>query len=167
MLNGMGPTVVRTVDELKHIRDYTAIDIFRTNGKLAFSDDATIKFVNHHQGIYRFEPTKRLRDTRTAQQRGKDKIHIARTLDAKSPLQTLYEDTKEIEYYYPIANLTDCMPCHGSDHAVRGVVRIRVSYADMHRKIQAMSLALGFFLSHIFTWHSSLNSTLYQPLNLL
>ncbi|MBI5211926.1 MAG: HAMP domain-containing protein [Nitrospirae bacterium] len=149
MLNGMGPTVVRTVDELKHIRDYTAIDIFRTNGKLAFSDDTTIKFVNRHQGAYRFEPTQRLQDTRTEEQINNDRVSIDRVIHAKSPLRTVHENTKEIEYYYPIKNLTDCMLCHGSDHTVRGVVRIRVSYADMHNKIRAASLILIVFFSGV------------------
>ena len=62
MLSGEAPTLVRTMSELKGIKEFRNIRLFRIVGTYAFSDYSTLDAVNLYQNKKVFQKTPRLVD---------------------------------------------------------------------------------------------------------
>ncbi len=135
MLDGKAPLLVRSMYELGELSDYKSISIYRTNGTLAFSDYSTLNAVNSRQKKIRFEKTPRIEDIRSAAQKEHITRDVTDTIESGSPKQEFYNQARELEYYYPIVNQSECMACHANTFPYRGVINYRLSLAATYRQI--------------------------------
>jgi adenylate cyclase len=151
MLDGKAPLLVKTLTDLKAISEYKEVAIYRIDGLPAFSDYHTLEDVNRRQKKIRFARTERMKDERPENERLATKRHILATLEKQIPVIQLDEKKKEIDYYFPIDNQTDCMVCHGSDHAARGIIHYRLSMAGAYRQIDRNRNTLLIFFAIVGT----------------
>ncbi len=146
MLNGNAPIMVKSMRDLKNVEEYRQIAIFRTNGTQAFSDLSTLDQVNQNQDKTHFLPTTRVTESRTLKHQKHDLSKITEVLNNRRPLRNLNRKSEEIEFYFPIYNLKNCMVCHGSDHTVRGIANMKVSVAGVYHNIrQLQQFMIAFF----------------------
>lgn len=120
---------------LKTIPDVKEFVILRRDGSEAFRDNATIDAVNDRLGRQTFEP-------RTVQDRiavmAADDPHLAAAVaDGQESFFELLDERgrRQMVFLDPIANGSQCRRCHGSDHAVRGVIRITSSLASVDAEV--------------------------------
>lgn len=155
MISGYADIAELFAERVHNVKDLHDFQIMRTNGNQAFKDNKTLNEVNERRGEEEFYP----RDTET-------KVSI---LDANDPnlqqaIKTLqvssyYEFTDRGErlltYLSPIKNEKDCHKCHGSNHVVRGVVKLSTSMslvdADIERTTTNAILVIVAALLGVFT----------------
>lgn len=135
MLDGKAFILVKTMSELEDISQYSNLSIFRTNGKLAFSDYTTIDSVNNFQKGMTFEKTERIKDERSNEHQKYILENVKKVVASHRRLQNFLVEDKSREYFFPIVNEKQCMVCHGSDHSIRGVIHMQVSVAGIYKKI--------------------------------
>jgi len=137
MLPGQASVAVELFDDIGSVRQNRQsfeISLYRANGTEAFSDNATIQEVNTRRGDRMFEPREEFtvrqipideRETFGRSVARRQKILI-REPDGSSLFLTLAGDRSYFTLYNPLINLPGlCTRCHGSDHTVRGLIRIR------------------------------------------
>ncbi|MFW6181647.1 MAG: adenylate/guanylate cyclase domain-containing protein [Spirochaetota bacterium] len=140
MLNGEAPIVVGTLEDMQGIPEIQRLELYRTDGTVAFHDYQTLETVNKNLGMQAFERTERRPFSRI------DNQHFRDVLSSNSPRRVDLERGREIEYYFPVLNLPDCRRCHGGDHLIRGVSRFTISNQDVFEQIkQANLLLIGVF----------------------
>ena len=116
MLSGEAPIAEITISNLKGIPDFKDIALFRTDGTSAFSDYKTLDFVNKTQSAYVFKQTPRLEKEIISN------ASFQKVLDAVAPVQMELVKNKQMEYYYPIINTSECWGCHTRESgSIRGV----------------------------------------------
>ncbi|MGA2142794.1 MAG: adenylate/guanylate cyclase domain-containing protein, partial [Brevinematales bacterium] len=148
MLDGRAPLLVKSLGELRDSGIYKDISIFRINGKLAFSDYKTLDNVNSRQKGIHFEKTPRIADRRSPEEFENTVKKVGYVIDKGSVRHDFLEKTRELEYYYPVLNLEECMRCHGSEFSYRGVIGYRLSLADTYSQIfMAGNVIILFFSS--------------------
>ncbi|MBN1687384.1 MAG: adenylate/guanylate cyclase domain-containing protein [Spirochaetales bacterium] len=132
--------------------DYS-ISLFRRNGKVAFSDETTIK-----QVIENAPAIASMFDTMAERITTKESVNEAyfQTAVGAPPLSVFFEEKTEdgatyFRAYKPLINLPKCTGCHGTDHTVRGVIDIRDDISGSRRQqLIAAYSAGGFFVGMVF-----------------
>ncbi|MBI5186941.1 MAG: methyl-accepting chemotaxis protein [Nitrospinae bacterium] len=136
MLNGHALEVKQWYEDLASIdkKEAKFIQILRLNGDEAFSDDHTIKEVNHHLEAEAFAPRGK------EEHREKVPFDQAKFLEANRTKKKVYYfenigGEELLTQFTPIENLEQCHQCHGSEHGIRGVLRISTPILEVQEKI--------------------------------
>lgn len=124
MLAGEAPIAVDLFQSIRRADFVADIELYRSSGVLAFSDNTTLDTVNRIIGEKVFTP-------KTSFITGR-KIENADFEKAVSTVSDVFvRDTgtrkKRLVIYKPLVNQPKCSRCHGIDHVVRGVIRISTS----------------------------------------
>ena len=150
MLSGEAPIANQTIDDFRAITGFLEFEVYRTDGTTAFNDYRTLDFVNEFQDRVMFDPTPR-QERRILESEG-----FERVLRHKSPVIIRNEDTREMEYLFPILNYADCRACHGTEQFVRGVSHFRISLGGIYEQVnRAGTLMTVYFVSVglvLFAW---------------
>lgn len=142
MLSGEAPLAVQTLTDLKALPDFKGINIYRRDGTIAFSDYSTLSEVNSRLGEgMRFKETPRIEVTKIST----DEFQEVITTNTPRSVENL--ESREMIYYFPLLNYSECRQCHGSDHFVRGVTHYNISLDQVFDKIaSARNVLILFFL---------------------
>jgi signal transduction histidine kinase len=143
MLSGEAPIATRTMDGLRQIEEFESVAIYRASGTAAFSDFATIDFVNERLGKIEFKQTPRAAVSRI------DNPNFNRVAESHTPVTVRLFDSREMEYYFPILNRAECRGCHGESPFLRGVAHFKVSIAGIFNQIAAAGTILTILSSAI------------------
>lgn len=150
MLSGEAPLANRTMDDFRNITGFLEFELYRTDGSTAFNDYDTLDFVNEFQDRVMFDPTPRRDEIQI------DTVEFQKVLRNKTPVISLNEETREMEYFFPILNYADCRVCHGTEEFVRGVSHFRISLDGVYSQVRrAGTLLTLYFVSVgiiLFTW---------------
>lgn len=132
------PDVTRTLlEELKGASPVEGLAIYRRNGVEAFTDLATVEEVRRNADLspevlaniakMRREPGRRMTGPEFA--RALETLRPQEAVDVRNgvPLFTLL---------HPVPNQERCQGCHGSDHAVRAVVRVATSMEPVFLEVR-------------------------------
>ncbi len=145
------PDVTRTVtEELRRgAPPGLTITIYRRNGVEAFTDLATLEEVRKNADLAPevLDNIRRMRRRPGSEAHGPE---FRRALETRTTQEALdfSNGFPRFALYQPIANQERCQGCHGSDHAVRAVVRVTSSmepvFAEVrrHRNRQILIAAL-------------------------
>ena len=139
MLEGRPDIILRLVQELKiELKDIRLIDVYRRNGVEAFSDLKTVEEIDAG-GILGAALVERL--TKMHREPGKTISNplFVRAVETLTPQET-YEATnggRMLTLFRPLENKRECQDCHGSDHKVRGVVRVSLGLERLDADLQA------------------------------
>ena len=137
MLTGNGDMAREVADHYKHVPHIDDFRILRLDGSEAFHDNQTIDAVNRRRGEEEFWPREQ---TQHIQVLPSDNPALARVRGNRRPdvdYQRDWENGGRMTVLYPIANEDDCHKCHGSDEALRGIVKITTSMAGVEADIAA------------------------------
>ncbi|WP_210395519.1 methyl-accepting chemotaxis protein [Motiliproteus sediminis] len=147
MLAGYADIAQSLADNLKSLPSVVDFRIVHRDGYEAFRKNNTIDEVNRRIGDEEFFP----RD---------QEQHVPLLNPDEGPLRRLLDQLDAVHYYEtsasgeelltflaPIPNQKDCHRCHGSDHEVRGVVKLSTSlepvYAEVRQSWVALLVAIG------------------------
>ncbi|MEH6625683.1 MAG: methyl-accepting chemotaxis protein [Motiliproteus sp.] len=150
MLAGYADVAQSFADNLKRVPEVVDFRVLRTNGLEAFRDSATIDNVNNRIGDEEFIP----RDDEERYQILQPDMRALLQAVESAEVAT-YEDTLEGGERYttllkPILNREECATCHGSDHKVRGVIKLTTSLAGVDAQINSsITQAIGLVLAVI------------------
>lgn len=140
MLAGEAAIAVDLLEDLSTAPGFRTLEVYRTDGSLAFSDYETIREVNENLGVAAFSETPR----RMGESLMTPVLEDVVTFNTPRVEEDLGAET--LEYYFPILNYQECRECHGSDHFVRGVAYYDVSLASVFERITtARNSLLGVF----------------------
>lgn len=148
MTSGEAPIAVNTIRQLKEgIPTFEKLEIFRTNGIRAFSDNETLNSVNKRlvemgSGMV-FEETERLEKNEVPFYNE----NFQTVLDSPTPLDIQSDENRYIEYYFPILNYANygCTKCHGTEEFIRGIACINISTDSAYEMIRQSSTILTIF----------------------
>lgn len=140
MITGQAPLAVKLLDDLSDSNPYFQIELYRSNGEIAFSDNKTIDIVNKNIGKDVFK-------------RYDDNEYKSDYYNTYEPISTSEDfiNYKEggayyIKTYKPLINSQSCTSCHGSDHEVRGIIEIIGDITDSEQqKFSGIRLSLIIF----------------------
>ena len=140
MISGYADIAELFAERMHNVKDLSDFKIMRINGNQAFKDNKTLNSVNERRGEEEFYP----RDTETLiSVLDKDDVHLQETLSTLK-ISSYYEYTETGErlltYLAPIRNEEDCHKCHGSDHVVRGVIKLTTSMSLVDEDIQRTTM---------------------------
>ena len=150
MLNGQAPVAINTMTDLKTISDLSEIDIYRTDGDVAFFDYKTLDYVNSYQKKHIFQKTERVN------RKMSDDPNFKKVLEKEQPiiheLSSATNDPsgkkiriQEMEYFFPIRNIQECWECHGTaaeSGSLRGIAHFKVSLGSVYYKIKWASIII-------------------------
>jgi class 3 adenylate cyclase/HAMP domain-containing protein len=139
MLEGRPDIIRQLVHELRaQLKDVRRIEVYRRNGVEAFTDLETVNEVNRIAGLepalieriakLKREPGARIGDPMFA--RAVETLEPQEVEDAGGGARTL-------TLFRPLRNLEKCQECHGTDHKVRGVVRISLGLEKLDAELRA------------------------------
>jgi signal transduction histidine kinase/HAMP domain-containing protein len=141
MLDGEAPLAVSTIEDLQQVPGLDQLQIYRRDGRVAFSDFETLDFVNDFQTFMMFGRTPRQDDEEISLEA------FQRTVESSTPQVVENIADRQLEFFFPIINTADCRVCHGSDHLVRGVAYYRVSLQRVFTEIdRGRNTLIIFFL---------------------
>jgi hypothetical protein len=127
-----------------------AIELYRTNDREAFVDNQTIRKVNENnrkrgakQFVLRREPTPEADMEDTTESAFRAAAEMAQEVVAES-----FANGRVIRVLYSaLYNNPPCQQCHGTDHIVRGVIKITADRTeDVLSLRRALALTAGFFV---------------------
>ncbi|MBI3636410.1 MAG: HAMP domain-containing protein [Candidatus Rokubacteria bacterium] len=134
------PDVTRTViQELKGSSPVEGLVIYRRDGTEAFTDLATLTEVRKNADLSKqvLENITRMQRPPAAKETGPQFQRAVQTLQTQE-WQHEKDGIPLFTVLHPVPNLEKCQGCHGSDHKVRGVVRVATSmepvFAEMRRQ---------------------------------
>jgi class 3 adenylate cyclase len=134
MLAGEAPIAVELFRELSRTEFVADIKLYRADGVIAFSDNATLETVNRNIGKDRFAPKESFLPREvTADANFKmsvDTINDVFISDVSGRSKTLFA-------FKPLINQPRCSLCHGADHVIRGVIMISSPVDDLYRQTRA------------------------------
>jgi diguanylate cyclase (GGDEF)-like protein len=158
MLLGSADHVDRYAERLKTVQGISDLRVLRVDGTEAFKDNKTIAGVNARLGAATFQ--------------AREKEQAVPVYPASSPHLARVASQKRSAYYYetdeagdrvmtllqPLLNEQACRGCHGTDHEVRGVLKVTTSLAAVDRAIEetryktllAVAAGLGAILALTF-----------------
>jgi methyl-accepting chemotaxis protein len=143
MLAGYADIALELAKNLKKVDGVTDFRILHRDGYEAFQQNATIDVVNRRIGEEEFIP-------RDQEQRVDilDKEHPSfkaalETLQTQSYQETGPDGEPLLTFLTPVENRAECHNCHGSDHTVRGVIKLTTSLAPVHEEIRHTWIALA------------------------
>lgn len=154
MVEGRADIAHRLIEDMKTGFEIEGLQIIRDNGREAFGDYDTINDVIKRleskgkdanqdalNDIKRFRTIIKVEKERGAIRKG------AGLMEADPRTKTVLETGKELSYYErvgdkelhiylkPIVNDGRCYRCHGSEHSLRGVLRIVASMSEINKKV--------------------------------
>lgn len=171
MLQGRPDVIRRLVQQLRtEFRDVRRIDVYRRNGVEAFTDLETVETVNRLAGLdadvmaaiarMRREPGERL-----------EHPLFRRAVETLAPqeVEERADGARVLTLFRPLANREPCQDCHGTDHRVRGVVRITLDLDPLEAALQAgrnrqVAVALGTILGVAAALAGALGGVVLRPL---
>ncbi|MCP5364449.1 MAG: bacteriohemerythrin [Hyphomicrobiales bacterium] len=135
MLAGDATSTAKLFDALADNPDIESIKVWRTDGTLAFRDNASIRAVNAKRGAQVFETRSEMPEIRAQAERAR---HIKSIVEGKG-VSTSYdgvlmvgEEARPVRFaYYAIGNKDSCQSCHVGNQALRGVLEIALPRAEM------------------------------------
>ncbi len=139
MLSGEAPMASKTMSDLKSLQEFEEIEIYRTDGSVAFNDFSTVEAVNNFQDRIMFGETPR------SELKIIDNPNFQDVLASNTPRHVELLDSREMEFFFPILNLPDCRVCHGNESFVRGVAHYKVSVDEIFRQINSSRNFLTLF----------------------
>lgn len=146
MLTGNAPIAVNFFDDIRDRSPDYAINLYRSNGVEAFSDNSTINEVNGRLGSDIFI-------SRNEEDPEPDVVLSSQFNEAVMiPPSSMYmqfeeEDRIFVRSFEPLLNLPKCTNCHGSSHTVRGVIELRSDItSSVMKQRRALVIAGGLFL---------------------
>lgn len=139
MLSGEAPIANKTMLELKVMPEFKEIEIYRTDGTVAFSDYSTVEAVNSFQDKIMFSETPR------SELKMIDNPDFQKVLESNTPRYVELLNSREVEYFFPILNLPECRACHGTDSFVRGIAHYKVSVDEIFNQINSSRIMLTVF----------------------
>ncbi|MCF6335691.1 MAG: ATP-binding protein [Spirochaetales bacterium] len=131
MLSGEAPIASKTMSDLRALQEFKEIEIYRTDGTVAFNDYSTVDAVNSFQSRIMFSETPR------ADLKIIDNPNFQDVLASNTPRHVELLDSREMEFFFPILNLPDCRVCHGTESFIRGVAHYKVSVDEIFRQINS------------------------------
>ncbi|MBI4013507.1 MAG: HAMP domain-containing protein [Candidatus Rokubacteria bacterium] len=139
MLEGRPDIIRQLVHELQaQLKDVRRIEVYRRNGVEAFTDLETVNEVNRIAGL---EPALIERITKMRREPGariSDPM-FARAVETVEPqeVEEAAGGARTLTLFRPLRNLEKCQECHGTDHKVRGVVRISLGLEKLDAELRA------------------------------
>ncbi len=139
MLSGEAPIANKTMSDLKAMQEFEEIEIYRSDGTVAFNDYSTVEAVNNFQDSILFSETPR------SEFKIIDDPNFQKVLESNTPRYVELLSSREIEYFFPILNLPECRSCHGTESFVRGVAHYKVSVEEIFNEINSSRNILTIF----------------------
>lgn len=125
MLAGQAPIAASLLEDARGRSASHDIRLLRASGVEAFSDNATIALVNRTLGRPAFKDKAELTPDPVRVEPG-DAAFAAAVREARTAFVAASTAARSsLTIYSPLLNASRCAACHGSDHTVRGVIRIR------------------------------------------
>ena len=123
MLPGDAPVAVSLFSDIEDIDPLNDIMLYKADGSEAFIDNSTIEFVNSNimKDIFETYPADRKEQAAVNMD---DKFIEAVDTWSTTEFQVNTESGTFFTIYKPLLNLPKCTGCHGSDHTIRGVIKI-------------------------------------------
>ena len=140
MLNGEAGIAVRTMENLKNVQSIENLEIYRTNGAIAFTNYETIDFVNSYQDNYQFEKTERLPEKTLYNK------YFQEVIDTNTPVKVENKMMRTLEYYYTLINAPECRGCHGTERFLRGIEYTKISTNFVYDQIDRVRFVLSIIL---------------------
>jgi len=139
MLGGRPDIIRALVQDLKaELKDVRRLEVYRRNGVEAFTDLDTVDQVNRRAGLDA-EIIERI--TRMRREPGARSTNplIARAVETIEPqeIEEQVDGGHVLTLFRPLRNLEKCQECHGSDHQVRGVLRISLGLERLDAELRA------------------------------
>ena len=139
MLEGRPDIIRQLVRELRaELKDVRRIEVYRRNGVEAFTDLETVNEVNRIAGL---EPALIERITKMKREPGAriSNPMFARAVETVEPqeVEEAAGGARTLTLFRPLRNLEKCQECHGTDHKVRGVVRISLGLEKLDAELRA------------------------------
>ncbi len=138
MLEGRPDIIRQLVQELKaELKDVRRIDVYRRNGVEAFTDMETVNEVNRIAGL---EPGLIERISKMRREPGARIDHplFTRAVQQREPqaFEESVNGARLLTLFRPLRNLEKCQECHGTDHQIRGVVRISLGLEKLDAELR-------------------------------
>jgi class 3 adenylate cyclase/HAMP domain-containing protein len=140
MLEARPDVIRRLVQDLRAElkEEVRRLEVYRTNGVEAFADLETLEKVNRLVGLDR-DVVERIRKMQREPGARLSPPLFTRAVDSVLP-QEMYEGgegDRVLTLFRPLPNLRRCQACHGTDHQVRGVVRISLGLGKLDAALRA------------------------------
>lgn len=171
MLPGEAPLVVSLFNDIHTISPSFDIRLYRENGSVAFSDNATLDVVNTNLGQVTFRPKTVFVEGEPIN--ASDLLFKTAVMDKQTvSFQHTGGQKTYRTIYKPLLNLPKCTPCHGSDHTLRGVIAIQSDMTATIRQarnniIVALVIFIGAVLGLFIALSSFLRRTILTPVRLI
>lgn len=139
MLQGSAEAFYQYAARLKTVRGLTDLRVLRADGVEAFHDNRTLASVNARLGGSAYRVPTRANEPAYSL----SSPHLDRALrDAEAVVyyESESDGTRLMTVLHPLANSQACHGCHGTDHAVRGFVKVTTSLDDADRAVRDMHL---------------------------
>jgi class 3 adenylate cyclase/HAMP domain-containing protein len=139
MLEGRPDIIRQLVQELRTgLKDVRRIVVYRRNGVEAFTDLETVDQVNRTAGL---EPALIARIAKMRREPGERTsdpafLRAVQTIEPQEVEEGAAGD-RALTLFRPLRNLQKCQDCHGTDHQVRGVVRISLGLDRLDAELRA------------------------------
>ncbi len=167
MLPGQAPLAVSLLNDIREINPAYEIKLYRANGVEAFSDNTTIEAVNATIG----QDTFKLRDTSSDARIAASEEQIFRgalSMGRDVKLQESVGARSFYSMYSPLLNIPKCTRCHGTDHTIRGIIKIRSDITPTVAKqrnnlIISSSLFVGIVLILTFILTFFIHGSIINP----
>ncbi len=148
MLAGEAPTAANLFKDLSRADLPAKIKLFRADGAIAFSDNATLRAVNKRLDEERFTPKERFIARETIRNPGF--IRSVKTADDVF-IGAQNGPSRRITAYKPLLNQPRCAACHGAEHTIRGVIMISSPIDHVYRKTRFnIALSAGIYGAVVF-----------------
>lgn len=139
MLGGRPDIIRALVQDLKaELKDVRRLEVYRRNGVEAFTDLDTVDQVNRRAGL---DPEIIERISKMRREPGARSTNplIARAIETIEPqeIEEQVDGGHVLTVFRPLRNLEKCQECHGSDHQVRGVLRISLGLDRLDAELRA------------------------------
>ena len=138
MLSGYVDTAQEMAERLLAVPGVVDFHVLRSDGQAAFHDNDTIKAVNRFMGgteLFTPRPVERRESILPTDHPG-----LRAAVDGNKPVPFYHDDPATgaslLTFIQPIPNGPACQGCHGSDHAVRGLIKLTTSMQRVERDIQ-------------------------------
>lgn len=137
MLAGYAEIAEDYAQRLEAVPDILEFKITRDNGLQAFKDNTTIEKVNARIGEEQFYP----RDLESKNQVFEYEDKYLQQIRATGKMLPIYQTSPagehQLVFLAPIMAEKECARCHGSDHQIRGFVKLTTSLSTVEAAITA------------------------------
>jgi methyl-accepting chemotaxis protein len=167
MLLGDGYAAGDLIADMQSIHDIEEISIMRTNGMEAFKDLETINKVNKVLGGESFKREPKIANLLM----NPDNKYFRQALDTMQTVE-YYEKRGELELFTQLTSLNnrvECQGCHGTESAIRGILKITTRMEGIQSKIaqsrnHLIEYAIAILLLIFVFLKFALNHTVIKPI---